>query len=125
MELAQLTYQEDRVLLTRDHLLLMRNLIKRGYWLRSQKPKEQIVEIIHHFQLHQAIKPFKRCLSCNGILQPIAKEAIQDRLLPKTRRFYGEFHICQSCSQIYWKGSHYHRMTDMVRGIVCKDEEFK
>ena len=58
--------------------------------------------------------PFHRCTACNGILEPIDKESISDRLLPNTWQYYDEFRICPSCGKIYWKGSHYQRMKRLI-----------
>ncbi|MCG8364490.1 MAG: Mut7-C RNAse domain-containing protein [Pseudanabaenales cyanobacterium] len=55
-----------------------------------------------------------RCLRCNGLLQPVAKAAICDRLEPLTKQYYDEFRICQDCDQIYWKGFHYARMQRLI-----------
>jgi hypothetical protein len=36
------------------------------------------------------------------------------RLEPKTKKYFHEFHICQQCDQIYWKGSHYQRLEKLI-----------
>jgi uncharacterized protein len=45
-------------------------------------------------------------------------ELVCDRLPPRTRQYYNEFHICPECSRIYWKGSHYQRMRKFIEGII-------
>ena len=117
-ELAQIAQQEGRILLTRDRRLLMRSLVTRGYCVRALDPRHQIVEVIQRFGLVDKIVPFQRCLRCNSPLQPIAKEAIVDRLEPLTRQHYHEFHICPRCNQIYWKGSHYEHMQSIQREVL-------
>jgi uncharacterized protein with PIN domain len=84
--------------------------------LRSKEPREQLAAVLSRFQLHEAIDPWRRCLRCNGELRPVAKEIILDRLEPKTKQYYDEFHICQDCGQIYWKGSHYEPLKAIVEG---------
>ena len=116
-ELAIIASKQNRILLTRDRRLLMRSTINRGYWLRSQHPQQQAIEVIKRFKLIGKSKPFHRCLRCNGFIIPISKEAIMDKLLPLTRRYYEEFYICQSCNQIYWKGSHYEHMLNILRNM--------
>jgi len=116
--LADLASQNDRVLLTRDRGLLMRCTVQFGYYLRSKIPKYQAAEILERFKLFDQIKPLNRCLRCNSPLKPVAKEEIIDRLLPLTRRYYHEFHICDACDQIYWKGSHYDKMMRTLELIV-------
>lgn len=113
-ELAVLTYNEGRILLSRDRRLLMRRVISFAYCLRSLDPIEQLSEVIERFDLAKRIVPFHRCLRCNHLLEPVAKEAILDRLEPLTKLYFDEFQICPACKQIYWKGSHYERMTRLI-----------
>jgi uncharacterized protein with PIN domain len=113
-ELAELAQQEGRILLSRDRRLLMRKTIASGYCLRSLDPAEQLSEVIDRYDLTDGIIPFHRCLRCNHPLEPVAKEAILDRLEPLTRLYFNEFQICPACKQIYWKGSHYERMTRLI-----------
>jgi len=109
-ELARLSSQEGRILLTRDRRLLMRAQVTQGYWVRSKIPRQQLSEVVQRFNLNAEIVPFRRCMRCNGMLKPVAKEAVLDRLEPLTRLYYDEFHICNDCGQVYWKGSHYEHM---------------
>ena len=114
-ELARTASQERRILLTRDRGLLKRREVIHGYCLRSLRSREQLLEVLRRFDLGGAIAPFHRCLRCNGLLEPVAKEAILAQLEPKTRRYYHEFFRCQQCGQIYWKGSHFQRMQAFIQ----------
>ena len=69
------------------------------------------------FGLHDAIKPFSRCLQCNALLKPVDKSAILHRLEPLTRKYYRKFHACPDCDQIYWRGSHHKRMEGLIERI--------
>jgi uncharacterized protein with PIN domain len=119
--LAQLTENEGRILLSRDRRLLMRKSISVGYCLRSLEPLEQLPEVIERFDLAKRIAPFHRCLRCNHLLEPVAKQDVLERLEPLTRLYFDEFQICPACKQIYWKGSHYERMARLVEQSVGKD----
>jgi uncharacterized protein with PIN domain len=120
-ELAQVAGQEGRILLTRDVRLLMRNLVTYGYWVRSLLPREQLGEVVRRFKLSAGITPFQRCLRCNTPLKVVKKDEVLDRLEPLTRLYYNEFHICPRCKQIYWKGSHYDRMQQLIRDILGEE----
>lgn len=109
-ELAGISQREDRYLLTRDRGLLKRSIVSRGYCVRSTDPVQQVLEVIKRFNLTSTIRPFRRCMKCNGQLVRIEKEEIRDRLQPDTQKYYNEFFICMQCGKIYWKGSHYQRM---------------
>ena len=113
-QMAEILESDARILLTRDRRLLMRKVVRYGYCLRSLEPQEQLQEVIHRFNLKPSIKPFHRCLRCNGILQPVEKATVLDRLEPKTKLYYNEFAHCPDCDQIYWKGSHFERMEKLI-----------
>jgi uncharacterized protein with PIN domain len=117
-ELANIAGEGNRILLTRDRGLLMRKIIKYGYCVRAKDPKRQLEEVASRYDLFDSFAPFKRCLSCNSPLQPVSKDVVIDRLLPLTRKYYDEFHLCTGCGKIYWKGSHYERMENFLEGIV-------
>ncbi|BAZ50885.1 hypothetical protein NIES4103_35080 [Nostoc sp. NIES-4103] len=63
-ELALISHNESRVLLTRDKGLLMRSLVIYGYYVRNTNPQQQIVEVLQRFDLFNAVSPFQRCLRC-------------------------------------------------------------
>ncbi len=117
-ELAQISGEQDRILLTRDLRLLMRKSVQNGYWVRSLEPAEQFIEVVRRYQLEQYVRPFQRCLRCNALLQPVSKEEVLPRLQPLTRQYFNEFRICPDCGQIYWKGSHFERMEKMISDIA-------
>jgi hypothetical protein len=116
-ELACLSSREERILLTRDRGLLKRSVVVYGYCVRESDPLQQVIEVLRRFDLFGAIAPLQRCLRCNGLLQPVSKEAIGDRLPPLTRKYYNDFSICQACAQIYWKGAHYERIQGLIDRI--------
>jgi uncharacterized protein with PIN domain len=118
--LAEISGGEERILLTRDRRLLMRKAVRYGYCPRSLDPYQQVMEVLRRYGLASQITPFRRCLRCNGLLQPVRKEDILDQLEPLTRQYYDEFHRCPACGQVYWKGSHYQHMQsviDQLRGV--------
>lgn len=119
-ELALSASQEGRTLLTRDRRLLMRSIVTEGYCVRHLDPERQIEEVIQRYNLYASIRPFQRCLRCNGVLEPVAKEEVIDRLEPLTRLYFEEFRACPACGQVYWKGSHYERMLKFIERLVRK-----
>jgi uncharacterized protein len=122
-ELAHISSHEQRILLTRDRGLLMRREVKEGYCVRSLEPKAQLEEVILRYNLADFIRPFQRCLRCNHPLEYINKADIQARLEPLTRQYFEEFHYCPTCDQIYWKGSHYDRMQELLSIIKSIEEK--
>jgi uncharacterized protein with PIN domain len=96
-----------RVLLTRDRELLKRRRVTRGYWLRSTDPQVQLAEVLRRFDLVGAIRPFSRCLPCNGRLESVSKADVLPELPPRTRQDHDDFYRCSDCRRIYWQGSHF------------------
>lgn len=117
-ELAQVSHDENRVLLTRDVGLLKRSIVTYGYYVRETHREKQLVEITRRFNLPPSAVPFKHCMKCNGLLKPVAKETVLDSLPDGTSRYYDEFHRCQSCQRIYWKGPHYQRMQQLMEQVL-------
>lgn len=117
-QLAELSMLERRVLLTRDRRLLMRKIVVYGFCLQTREPRQQLLDVLDRFDLRVTIAPWHRCLRCNGQLSPVAKEDVLERLEPKTKKYYHEFHMCQECQQIYWKGSHYRPLLNFVSMVL-------
>ena len=113
-EIARIAQNEERIVLTRDIGLLKQKIIKHGYWLRSQHTMEQLQEVIDRYKLENQFEPFMRCLRCNTLVSAVPKEDVLDRLPPKTRLYFNEFYKCAPCDKIYWKGSHYEHMQEII-----------
>lgn len=120
-ELAEISASRQRILLTRDRRLLHRSIVTHGYFIRETRPLLQTSEVLRRFDLYADIKPLCRCIRCNGMLTVVGKEQIAHRLEPKTRRYFDEFRMCRDCRQIYWRGSHFRKMRDLIAGIRRQD----
>ncbi len=113
-KIIAISVTRNRIILTRDRKLLHAKVITHGYWVRSQKPEQQLKEALARFDLYSQIKPFNRCMACNGEIKSVDKRDVIDRLEPKTKRYYNDFYQCCSCNKIYWEGSHYTRMRSKI-----------
>lgn len=109
-QLLKLAQVGDRTLLTRDRRLLMHAVVSHGYYLRSQEPIEQTIEVLRRFHLSPALAPFTRCLRCNTLVEAIEKTEIIHELEPLTKIYYEQFRRCPGCGQIYWPGSHFKKL---------------
>lgn len=113
-QIVDISMLEKRIILTRDQDLLKRKPVNHGYWIRATNPDDQIVEIIHRFDLNNQFQFFTRCMICNGKIKNVEKENITDALPEKTKLYYDEFYQCSGCEKIYWKGSHYKKMQKKI-----------
>ena len=113
-ELARISSQDHRILLTRDRGLLKRSEVKYGYCIRSTVSQEQLLEVVRRYDLVAALQPGTRCVHCNGLLRLVPKAEVIDRLPPRTQLYYDKFWVCQGCDQVYWQGSHYPALKRLI-----------
>jgi uncharacterized protein len=116
-QLLQLATADHRALLTRDRRLLMHAVVEHGYYLRSQQPLEQTLEVLRRFDLSSVLAPFTRCLRCNAPLAQVEKAEVIHQLEPLTKIYYQDFHRCTACGQIYWAGSHFDKLQRRIKDI--------
>lgn len=122
-DLAKISYNDDRVLLTRDIQLLKRKIINKGYMVRNTNPLNQIVEVILRLDLKNLINPFTRCMECNNLIGKYdfieLKQSQHYNKVPEgVLRWCKEFFICYGCKRVYWKGSHYDKLKSKIDYII-------
>ena len=117
-EIREMAREESRVILTRDRDLLRCRDVTHGCFVHERKPEQQIAEIVRRLQLERDARPFTLCLECNVPLHPIEKSAVVDRVPPNARRYYNRFSICPNCNGIFWEGSHWKRMRELLDGLL-------
>ncbi len=116
-ELAGVSSGEHRILLTRDVGLLKRGEVTHGYFVRETSPRKQLAEIVKRFDLGRLLRPFTRCMRCNGPLRPVAKAEVASSLPERTAALYDEFQRCPGCGRVYWKGGHHRRMQMIIDAV--------
>ncbi len=117
-EIVDISLAENRIILTRDRRLLFHRRVTHGYWVRSNDPETQLDEVLARLDLRRQVKPLCRCLDCNGRIEPVSREQIEDRLEPLTRRYYRRFFTCPDCGKVYWEGSHVDGMCRVIRDLI-------
>ncbi len=120
-EVACLSAGEQRIVLTRDRDLLMHRIITHGCYIRRERPLEQLSEVIERLDLARAIRPFSRCLCCNGPIERIEKASIAERLAPDTLRCYDVFWTCRGCDRVYWAGPHFRRLQVIIEAVSMSE----
>jgi uncharacterized protein len=99
-------------LLTTDAMLMERRLLRDriipAFWLPpTLSIAEQLALVFREFGL--AVRG-PRCMSCGGELRPVPKEALRDRIPPKTYRWLDDFFVCRRCDKLFWHGTHWQRI---------------
>lgn len=121
-ELAALSANEDRTLLTRDVGLLKHGIVRRGCFLRQTEPGRQLAEVVTRFRLAAHARPFARCLRCNTPLRPADRDRVAPLVPPRSRVHFEEYSLCTTCGRVYWKGTHYERMRRLVDAVLAHAE---
>ncbi|WP_458317235.1 Mut7-C RNAse domain-containing protein [Mycolicibacterium brisbanense] len=116
--LAEISLTQHRILLTRDRGLLKRRAVTHGLFVHSQHAEEQTLSVLRRLNLQQRVAPFTRCVRCNGSLISVSKDEVLDHLEPLTRRYYDEFIRCSECGRIYWRGSHFAKLSGVVERLL-------
>ncbi len=115
---ATISSEQHRIVLTRDRTLLRQKIITHGRFVHAVLPRDQMKEVLSRFDLFRLVKPFTRCINCNGELIEVEKQAVMHLLESKTKKYYDHFKQCSQCQQVYWKGSHYQRAMTLVSDIT-------
>ena len=106
--------RERRIILTRDKGILKNGNVTHGYWLRSTDPDEQLEEIVRALDLAGSIAPFVRCMECNGELDDLARSEAARSVPLQVFLVYRDFKRCRRCGRVYWRGSHFRRLDEVV-----------
>lgn len=117
-ELVRVSSEQQRILLTRDRGLLKHSAVTHGFLVRQTDSRRQLAEIVERLDFAHSIRPFTRCMACNGALAEVPKEQVRHLLPPRTAASCEEFRQCPQCGRAYWKGSHYRRMQRWVSELT-------
>lgn len=116
-DLFLIARREERTIITRKAKLKgLENVI----FLSFNYPKEQLQFLFAKLNLKEGMKPFSRCLVCNGELLAIKKEEIRGKVPFYTYQTQEKFFYCPVCQRIYWPGSHLVGMKRLLKSIIPK-----
>lgn len=113
-ELVRRSVTEKRILLTRDVGLLKHRVLTHAHYVRATDPARQLEEIVAALDLRSKVRPFTRCLRCNGRLRRIPIGSVTGRLPARVRETARRIARCASCDRLYWPGTHFARLARIV-----------
>jgi hypothetical protein len=102
-----------RILLTKDRGLAARVRSSRIYLVEANGAENQLQEIRKKFPLKNDTAG-TRCLVCNTRLRAFPKKKVEHLVPPFVFRKYDAFFVCTFCRRVYWKGTHFERMSRMI-----------
>ncbi|MGC8710147.1 MAG: Mut7-C RNAse domain-containing protein [Candidatus Micrarchaeia archaeon] len=103
--------------------------------LRSKKQRFRVLLVEHSDIEHQLAytsealglklneTPNKICPECNGRLKKTSNKRLLGRVPKHALESNNEFYICSKCGRIYWKGTHWKRISlrfKRVNKLACK-----
>ena len=117
-DLLSLCKKDDRILLTRDTLLLKVREIRDGQvkslLVDHDDLSEQLKQVIQNFHL----RPNPRMVLCpeDNTLLEIADKQTARQFVPRfIFQTQMEFSRCPKCNRFYWQGTHWQRIQEKVR----------
>jgi hypothetical protein len=51
-----------------------------------------------------------RCMACGGPLEAVRKDAVAERIPPRTALWKDEYSLCSRCGRLLWQGTHWERV---------------
>jgi len=117
-EIVRRALNEQRAVLSRSRALLKRKELDLALLIRSDRPDEQVAEVLARFQVADRIRLFGRCTVCNGVVEPVAKEKVRDRIPPRTRLWLDDYYLCRDCGRLYWEGTHMAAIRQRLAAVI-------
>ena len=111
---------ENRVLLTRDRDLTKRRVIQTGVvraiLIRDDDVTKQLRQVFAELGL-ELKEALTRCIECNSELQSRMPATVAERVPPYVRRTQSRYSECPDCGRVYWAGTHWQRMREVLLGL--------
>lgn len=117
--LVRRAQEEGRIVLTRDRRLPGEWRITGIHLVASERPREQLAEVLIAFDLAPEIRMLSRCSRCNVPLEPAAPEEVARRVPARVLERRDAFSACPTCGRIYWEGTHAQRIRRFVDALLA------
>lgn len=116
-ELLRRAETEQRVLLSRDTLLLERRALRRGavraVLVRHDLVGDQLAQLRAELGLRRIGPP--RCLVCNSALKEMPAAQARGRVPPYVAATQARFTYCPGCDRVTWAATHWEDMERRLR----------
>ena len=120
-ELIEIGLKEGRILLTRDTQVMLRRVVAGGavkaMLLSEDDPKLQMRRVIAGMKLDRSDE-FTRCLECNERLIARNKDEVESLVPPYVYKTQPQYHQCPICGRIYWRGTHWEHMKQVLESLT-------
>jgi len=113
------------IVLTTDSMLMERRVLRdrliASLWLPpTLSIAEQLRIVFREFGL---VRRSPRCMSCGGELRRGDKQALRERIPPRTYRWLDEYFVCAACGRLFWHGTHWLKIQDQLEKVAARANE--
>jgi uncharacterized protein len=119
-ELVREAAAENRVVLTRDRDLTRRRVIQTGLvralLIRDDVVTDQLRQVFAEMGLGLE-RALSRCIECNTELEERVPALVAERVPPFVRQTQSKYSECPRCGRIYWAGTHWRHMNEVLAGL--------
>ena len=120
--LVRTALNEGRVLLTRDTHIMERRVVANGrlkvVLVKEDKVEAQLRQVVRGLGIVGEMRPFSLCVECNQPLVQRDREEVEAVVPPYVFRTQTQFMQCLDCQRVYWRGTHWDRMTRELEEIA-------
>ncbi|HEY49383.1 MAG TPA: DUF5615 family PIN-like protein [Dehalococcoidia bacterium] len=113
--LVRIALDQSRILLTKDTHILKRRVVASGrlrvVLIEDDEVKAQLRQVLTTLNLAGQLSPFSLCIECNETLVPREKKDVEQLVPPYVYKTKDKYMQCPKCRRIYWRGTHWERMS--------------
>ena len=116
-ELLARASREGRILLTSDVELYRRAVSSglRAVLIRGLNEAERLAELAAALGIRLHVDMTRsRCPKCNSPVVEVPKESVKELVPEGSWRRYDRFWRCTGCGQVYWQGSHWTNIENVL-----------
>jgi len=119
-DLVRSAREQERTLLSSDSRIFEFAVIRDGlqpalFVPRDLKPQAQLGFVLGKLKLHLQDP---RCMKCGGELVEKPKEEVAGRVPARTYAWLDEFWECNDCKRVYWHGTHWRKIQEVLRNAA-------
>lgn len=118
--LLRLARAERRWVLTRDTRLRREAPLPPLVFVTSDHLREQLRQVAAAVPL-DGRDFLRRCVACNRLVEPVAPDAVRERVPPYVLATQRAFHVCPGCRRVYWSATHRTRIRAELEALGLGD----
>ncbi len=115
--ILKIAEEQDRIIITRDQGLHRRALNRglKSILVEMDDMAERLAYIAYMTGIRLYVDFSKsRCPICNAELVKVPKERVKDKVPPRVYKLHEDFWICPRCGKVYWVGSHWRKIEEIL-----------